>query len=67
MHLPETVADSLSGHGEPYGPLLRLAEAIEGDDAGAIRTCARLLGLGECDVNRALLPAICDADEVEPG
>ena len=67
LHLPETVADSLSGHGEPYGPLLRLAEAIEGDDAGAIRTCAQLLGLGERDVNRALLLAIRDADEVELG
>ncbi len=67
LHLPEAVADSLLNHGEPYGALLKLAESIEGDDPGAIGTCTQFLGLGELDVNRALLLAIRDADEVELG
>jgi len=64
MHLPDAVADSLRGRGEPYGALLNLAEAMEGDDAGAIRDLTQMLGLSTADVNRALLMAIRDTDLV---
>jgi c-di-GMP phosphodiesterase len=65
LYLPEAVSDTLRNHGEPYGSLLRLTEAIEGDDAGAIRTRTSMLGLTAVDVNRALLLAIRDTDRVE--
>jgi EAL and modified HD-GYP domain-containing signal transduction protein len=67
LHLPEAVADSLTDHGEPYGALLRLAESIEGNDAQVVGICAQYLGLEQSEVNRALLLAIRDADEVELG
>ena len=65
VHLPDAVSDSLRNFGEPYGPLLRLAIALEGDDAMAIRDSAQLLGLTEPDVNRALLQAIRDSGRVD--
>jgi|GEM_PF-403854 len=64
MYLPDAVADSLDRRGEPYGLLLSLAEAMEGDDAGVIRDLTQLLGLSTADVNRALLMAIRDTDLV---
>ncbi|MEQ1515454.1 MAG: HDOD domain-containing protein [Usitatibacteraceae bacterium] len=65
LHLADAVANSLRDHGEPYGPLLKLAEAIESDDAVAIREYTQSLGLDSGDVNRAVLMAIRDADRVE--
>ncbi|MBL0125128.1 MAG: HDOD domain-containing protein [Betaproteobacteria bacterium] len=65
LYLPEAVSDTLRNHGEPYGAMLRLTEAIEGDDAEAIRACTNVLGLTAADVNRALLLSIRDTDRVE--
>jgi EAL and modified HD-GYP domain-containing signal transduction protein len=65
LQLPKNVSTSLRNHGQPYGPLLGLAEAIEGDDAAVIRDCTQRLGLKQVDVNRALLLAIRETDRVE--
>jgi len=64
IHLPDAVSDSLRNHTDPYGSLLRLAQAIEGDDATAVRDAINVLGLVEADVNRALLLAIRDAEQL---
>jgi len=64
LHLPEAVSDSLRNHSEPYGSLLQVAQAIEGDDSAMIREVARDVGLKEEDVNLALLLAVRDADAV---
>ena len=64
IHLPDAVSDSLRNHSDPYGGLLHLAQMIEGDDPVAIRDAIQVLGLVEADVNRALLLAIRDADEL---
>lgn len=65
LNLPEAVSDSLENFGGPYGLLLMLAEAIEGDDPAAIRAAIDMLGLDAVDVNRALLMAIRDSDQVD--
>jgi EAL and modified HD-GYP domain-containing signal transduction protein len=65
VNLPDAVSSALLNQGEPYGSLLKLAQAIEGEDPTAIRASAQLLGLKEVDVNRALLLAIRDADQIE--
>jgi len=67
MRLPDAVTQSLSGGDGPYGPLLRLAAAVEADDTVAIHACAAALHLDDADVNRALLQSIRDADRVELG
>jgi EAL and modified HD-GYP domain-containing signal transduction protein len=65
LNLPDDVSDSLVNFGGPYGLLLMLAEAIEGDDAAAIRAAIDMLGLDAGEVNRALLLAARDSDLVD--
>jgi EAL and modified HD-GYP domain-containing signal transduction protein len=65
LNLSDDVSDSLVNFGGPYGLLLMLAEAIEGDDAAAIRAAIDMLGLDAGEVNRALLLAARDSDLVD--
>lgn len=65
LALPQDVSDSLVNFGGPYGLLLMLTEAVEGDDAAAIRAAIDMLGLDEAEVNHALLMAIRDSEKVD--
>ena len=65
LALPQDVSDSLVNFGGPYGLLLMLAEAVEDDDAAAIRAAIDMLGLDEAEVNQALLMAIRDSEKVD--
>ncbi|MBL8511808.1 MAG: HDOD domain-containing protein [Betaproteobacteria bacterium] len=67
LHLPETIADSLIDNGEPYGPILQLAKAIEVGDSDTARMQAELLGLDQGEVNLALLNAIKDTAALDLG
>jgi EAL and modified HD-GYP domain-containing signal transduction protein len=66
--LSGAVRDCLTRHGEPYGPLLTLAELCEGDNNGAaLEEHAALLGLDAGSVNGALLSALHESQQLELG
>lgn len=56
--LPERIADALCNRGEPFGPILQLAEAVEQGDAEALEAAAGHLMLQPAKVNAALLFAL---------
>jgi HDOD domain len=56
--LPERIVDALINQGEPFGPILRLAEAVEQGNAEALDAAAGQLMLPPARVNAALLFAL---------
>lgn len=64
LSLPEAVNDALLSRTGLYGPILKLAESVEGRDGAAVEKAAQNMQLGSAQVNRFHLEALAWANQL---